>query len=159
MSTESAGNLEKLGLKNIYRNQERQDSCQQVKDKSLNQLPLPRMIFQLSMHLGIFPSRLSVPNDRLGSPSLHSGCQMSGTRTLRPLVSEEGRPQGPQGTGISCSLNIIFLGREVLPVGKGQQFFQVFYPCPLAIEKFSNILGDQGERKKEAVFWFLPFSM
>lgn len=128
MFTESAGNLEKQGLKNIHRNQERQDSCRQVKDKSLNHQPLPRMISQLSMHLSIFPSRLSAPDDRDLDPI--SAFWLPEVRAQDPLAPHvRGREAyRPRGADIG-SLSILLLAREVLPVGNGQQFSQVFYPC------------------------------
>lgn len=57
------------GAWKIDRNQERLDSSQQVKHTSQKHLPLPEVTFQLSLHLGIFPPRVEVSNDRNMNPN------------------------------------------------------------------------------------------
>ena len=49
-------------------------------------------------------------------------------------------------------MGVLFLAGEVLPVGDGQPVHQLFYPCPHAMEKFRNTLGDQGEGREEVNF-------
>lgn len=120
-------------------------------------LLLPRVISHCRCILTSFlqGSKSQIVETWILSP--HSGCQQDESRTFWFLVSGRGRPGGLRDRH-QLSSECPFLGWRAASCGRWAAVLPVFYPCPYTMEKFRNILGDQGEGREEVNFLVSAFS-